>query len=131
MKYLSAVLLAVVVGAAASVTPILSTSAYAHDEIEVLMKKMRTAIREAMKAEDLTSFKQQFEAFKQSALNAAKQTHHGSPDEQKTFQDGMKELQAGFAKVDAAIAAGNLEQAKAAFEELNQIKKQYHKKLDV
>lgn len=131
MKYLSALLLAVVVGAAASVTPILSTVAYAHDEIEVPMKKMRTAIREAMKAEDIGSFKQQFEAFKQSALNAAKQIHHGSADEQKTFQDGMKELQAGFAKVDAAIAAGNLEQAKAAFDELNQIKKQYHKKLDV
>jgi soluble cytochrome b562 len=131
MKLLSALMLSLVVGATASVMPVLSTTAYAHDEIEVPMKKMRTAIREAMKAEDIASFKQQFEAFKQSALNASKQSYHGSANEQKTFQDGMKELQAGFAKVDAAIAAGNLEQAKAAFDELNQIKKQYHKKLDV
>jgi soluble cytochrome b562 len=102
-----------------------SKSSELHDAMES-MKEPYKAMRET---DDINQVKTELATFVQG-LNIAK-TQQIKPEDQGTFDEGMKKLVELTGQVEAAVAAGNLDQAKALLEQMGDVRKEYHDKLGV
>lgn len=99
--------------------------------IEAPMKRMQTTYKAAMESPNMAEFKSNVAEFQTAQQNVSKLTFDGSKPDQEIYRAGMLELEEGLAAVNQAIAANDLEKAKAALAKLNDSKKKYHKALGV
>ena len=108
---------------------ILALTACESSELHKSMEGMGDSYKSIRESEDLTVIKNEFSKFK-AALETAN-AQKIAPDNQATFDEGMKELADIVNQLDAALATNDLQNAKTLFEQLGKIRKKYHKKLDV
>ena len=80
-------------------------------------------------ASDINQVKTELAAFMQG-LEIAKMQQVKAED-QATFDEGMKKLVELTGQAEAAVNAGNLEQAKSALKQMGDVRKEYHDKLGV
>lgn len=102
-----------------------SKSSELHDTMED-MKEPYKAMREA---NDINQVKTELAVFVQG-LNIAK-VQQVKPEDQATFDEGMKKLVELTGQVEAAVAAGNLDEAKSLLQKMGDVRKEYHDKLGV
>ena len=102
-----------------------SKSSELHDAMEE-MKEPFKAMREAS---DINQVRSELSIFIQG-LNKAK-IQQVKPEDQRTFEEGIKKLVDLTAKVEAALAADNLEEAQSLLKEMGGVRKEYHDKLEV
>lgn len=102
-----------------------SKSSELHDAMEE-MKEPYKAMRET---DDLNTIETQLAAFVQ-ALAVAK-VQSVKPEDQPIFEEGIKKLVELTEQAQAAVAAGNVEQAKSLLKKMGDVRKEYHDKLGV
>lgn len=102
-----------------------SESSELHDAMEE-MKEPYKAMREK---EDLKTIEAELVAFIQ-ALNVAK-IQKIKPEDQPVFEEGIKKLVELTGQAEAAVAAGDVEQAKSLLKQMGDVRKEYHDKLGV
>ena len=93
------------------------------------MEGMDGSFKSMRASEDLASITKDWASFKTELAIAREQKIF--PEFQATFDEGMEKLAALEINMDAAIAAGNLDEAKALMQRLSETRKEFHKKLEV
>ncbi|RVU35601.1 hypothetical protein EOE67_13480 [Rheinheimera riviphila] len=97
----------------------------ASTDVEATMKAMAFAYKKAMTAADVPQMQQQISELQQ--LVASVQLVQFSPEKQVKFQQGLTEVQLQLDLVQASLVANNHEQAKQQLQQVDILKKQYHK----
>lgn len=108
---------------------LLTTACTRHSELHDAMEDMGGAFKVMRESQDITQLKQKMVEFKAGLEISAAQPVR--PEDQAAFDEGIKKLEGLVAKVDAALAQGDLAAAKAAIDELGSVRKRYHEKLGV
>ena len=98
-------------------------------ELHEAMEDMGGSYKAMRKAETLEQMQAELDKFTAS-VDIAKQ-QQVNPDDQQTFDEGMKKLTDKIGKLSSAIEAGAMEDAKNALKDLRELKKELHEKLDV
>jgi len=98
-------------------------------ELHESMEEMGDSYKTMKKSEDLEAISKEYTSFKAAFDIAVVQQI--DPENQPTFEDGMKKAQVLVKDLEAAIAAKELEKAKALLKELGEQRKEYHEKLGV
>lgn len=96
-----------------------------HDSMEE-MKEPFKVMRESGDAEQI---KTELAAFTKSVSVAKMQKV--KPEDQSSFDEGMNKLTDLIAQVEAALTAGNLEEAKNQLNQMADLRKEYHDKFGV
>ena len=102
-----------------------SRSTPLHDSME----GMGGSFKAMRKSDDIEVLKAQWAVFK-TELNVAA-TQQVLPMYQTSFNEGMDKLKGLVVSVDAALAAGNLGEVKNLLQQLDETRKEFHKKLEV
>ncbi|MBU2277246.1 MAG: hypothetical protein KKB45_00470 [Gammaproteobacteria bacterium] len=97
----------------------------ASTDVEATMKSMSFAYKKAMAATDVAQMQQQITELQQ--LLASVQLVQFNEDRQQKFQQGFKEVQAQLALVQTSLAGADLQTAKQQLQQVDVLKKQYHK----
>lgn len=100
-----------------------------HDPLHEAMESMGDSFKAMRETSDLTEFQSQWQSFKEAVAIAEAETM--GPEEQADFEQGMDKLTQALPLVDAALAAGDLEAAKAVLKDMGAVRKEYHDKLKV
>lgn len=100
-----------------------------HSELHDSMEDMGGAYKAMRDSDDLAQIKKEWDTFKAS-LDVA-EAQMVKPEDQATFNEGIDELTAAVARVDAAIASGNMMKTKELLKGFGDIRKEYHDKLGV
>lgn len=96
-----------------------------HDAMED-MKEPFSTMRES---DELSVMQAQYQAFSDALRTAS--TQKVAPEDQTTFDEGMRELTSANDALAQAINAGDVAQAKTLLQEMGDLRKQYHEQLGV
>lgn len=108
---------------------LLTTACTRHSELHNAMEDMGGAFKAMRDAQDIAVIQQNMEALKAGLeISAAQPVRQ---EDQATFDEGIEKVQALVARLDAALAQGDLVAAKAAIDDLGSTRKRYHEKLGV
>lgn len=99
--------------------------------VESTMKDMQVNYKAAMSSTTMTEFAPIAAKLQAAAVAASKQKFDGSQPNQVIYGAGMMELSQEMAELNQAIAANDLEKAKAVLAKMIESKKKYHKTLGV
>lgn len=120
---------AIALGLGVAFVPIL---AHADSPVEPAMKHMQRAYNQALRSTDVPQFQSAMAALHQYADVAGSLQYGRTADARGSYQDGLRELQADLADVDAALARNDLIAAKEVLRtQVAVTKKMYHKSLRV
>ncbi|HAS6346515.1 cytochrome b562 [Vibrio sp. IRLE0018] len=113
-----------------SVLVLASFSGLASEETKVdlkaNMKEMKLEFRQAAEAQDIESMQA---AVKQLiTLVENSKTGEYAPEKNDLYQEGFNKLTIALDKVNGELAQGNLEAAKQALVEVDELRKEYHEK---
>lgn len=100
-----------------------------HNELHDAMEEMKGPYKAMSESDDAAAIKAELAKFVQS-VNVAK-IQKVKPEDQGTFDEGIKKLVDLTGQTDAALTAGNLEEAKALVKQMGDVRKEYHDKLGV
>lgn len=115
----------------------LSLPALAASALETTMKSMSRQYRQVLETNDPARMEQGLEAMHRYATQARGQVpdtlqeQPADSPERQAFVRGIDELLEGIERAQALLQSGQLEQARAAAEDLKPIRKQYHRRFDV
>lgn len=98
-------------------------------ELHGAMEDMGGAMKAMKKSEEAVRLKAELAAFS-AGLNIAKQ-QKVKPEDQTSFDEGMKKLVAKVGEATAALDAGNAELAKSVVKDMRELQETYHEKLGV
>lgn len=116
-------------GLSAALMPVL---AFADSPVEPAMKHMQRAYGQALRSVDVVQLQSALAVLHQYADAAGSLQYGRTADARGTYQDGIRELQADLADVDAALARNDLMGAKEILRtQIATTKKMYHKSLKV
>ncbi len=93
------------------------------------MEDMGGSLKATYQAESVDVMKAELDKF-MAALNSAKQ-QKVIPDQQADFEEGLQEVETLILQMKAALDSGNVEQAKAIFPQLKEVKEKYHEMFEV
>ncbi|AXF84399.1 hypothetical protein DTO96_100102 [Ephemeroptericola cinctiostellae] len=106
--------------------------AFADSAVEPAMKHMQHAYNQALRSMDVPQFQSALTVLHQYADVAGSLQYGRTADVRGTYQDGIRELQADLADVDAALVRNDLIAAKEILRtQVASTKKMYHKSLKV
>ena len=106
--------------------------AFADSAVEPAMKHMQHAYNQALRSMDVPQFQSALTILHQYADVAGSLQYGRARDARGTYQDGIRELQADLADVDAALARNGLIAAKEILRtQVGTTKKMHHKSLKV
>ncbi|MCG7496481.1 cytochrome b562 [Vibrio sp. Of7-15] len=101
-------------------------SVSASDNLNVTMKKMRVAFKQAAEAQSIEEMKTPL-AELDVLIQHSKQGQY--PEEKRElYMSGFNKLSAVVDIVESEVEQGNLEQAKEALREIDELRVEYHKK---
>lgn len=112
-----------------SIAGLLTACGPSNPVISAKMKQIKAAYQAAMATNDIHVLAEQA-AVLRSAFTASRAEEPTGRNVQK-YQAGMAEAEEILSSLDAAIAAGDVAQAKAALTRLNELRKKYHMALGV
>ncbi|MYM64434.1 cytochrome b562 [Pseudomaricurvus sp. HS19] len=98
-------------------------------ELHVAMEDMGGSLKAIYQTESLDEMKAQTDAFFVALEKAKSQVVN--PEDQATFEEGLKEVEELALQVKAALEAGDAAAAKALFPQLKDVKEEYHDKFGV
>ncbi|HAT41536.1 MAG TPA: hypothetical protein DCS87_07370 [Rheinheimera sp.] len=126
-------LMAVLLGSAvtvATVSPVQAQQAtaavQATDDLEASMKELSFQLKQAMQATEAT--KAAGHISKMQAELSAIQAYKFSSDKQTEFQEGLTKVANQLTTVQSLLADNKLAEAKTAMQQVDMLKKEYHKK---
>ncbi len=102
-----------------------TTAVAATTDVEATMKQMGLNFKQAMQATDVPTMQTKVQALLD--LTASVQAYQFTPEKQQVFQQGLDKVAAQLVLVQGALAGQNLDQAKQLLNEVDALKKQYHK----
>ncbi|WP_166434264.1 cytochrome b562 [Vibrio viridaestus] len=110
---------------------LLSTNAFAdshgHDDLEKLMKGFKTEFKAAADAKSVDEMKSAIMKFDHLVAEAKKGDYPAK--EAPTFEQGFDKLAAALDKVEMSLDKGDLKQAKEDMRSVDDVRKEFHKKL--
>lgn len=124
---------ALVLGSVVLAAPV--TSGYAQenvaavkatDDLEASMKELSHQMKQAMQATDVAAMTTHVTAMQQEL--AAIQAYKFSSDKQAVFQEGLTKVAQQLTSVQALLAAQKIDEAKTTLQQVDMLKKEYHKK---
>ncbi|SMF60878.1 soluble cytochrome b562 [Alteromonadaceae bacterium Bs31] len=98
-------------------------------DLHEAMESMGDSMKAMSKSEELEQLKKELGDFT-AALEVAVQQKVKEED-QLTFDEGLKKVQDGTAKIQQALEQGNADLAKKLLKELHELEEKYHEKLGV
>lgn len=98
----------------------------ATDDLEASMKELSFQMKQAMQASDVANATSHVSKM-QNEL-AAIQAYKFSNDKQAVFQEGLTKVANQLTTVQGLLAQNKLDEAKAALQQVDMLKKEYHKK---
>lgn len=126
-------LMAVLLGSAvtvATVSPVQAQQApaavQATDDLEASMKELSFQLKQAMQATEATKAAEHVS--KMQAELAAIQAFKFSSDKQAVFQEGLTKVATQLTSAQSLLADNKLAEAKTALQQVDMLKKEYHKK---
>ncbi len=99
------------------------------NELHDTMEGMKEPFKVMRESDDAAAVKAELTKFVQ-LVNVAK-IQKVKAEDQGTFDEGMKKLVELTSKAEAALNAGNLEEAKTLMSQMGDVRKEYHDKLGV
>lgn len=99
------------------------------NELHDTMEGMKEPFNVMRESDDAAAVKAELTKFVQ-LVNVAK-IQKVKAEDQGTFDEGMKKLVELTSKAEAALNAGNLEEAKTLISQMGDVRKEYHDKLGV
>lgn len=99
------------------------------NELHDAMEEMKGPFKVMNESADAAAVKAELAKFVQS-VNVAK-IQKVKPEDQGTFDEGMKKLLELTGQAEAALTAGNLDEAKTLVKQMGDVRKEYHDKLGV
>lgn len=115
----------------------MATPAMAEDAVKSDMKAMSKSYKAASKAEDAATLQQELTKLREYAVKAQGEVPEDFKSEpadgpnRKVYTEGMTKLVKQIDDALALLAAGKLDEAKAATAALKETRKEYHTKLKV
>lgn len=126
-------LMAVVLGCAvtvATVSPVqaqqTTAAVQATDDLEASMKELSFQLKQAMQATEASKAAEHVS--KMQAELAAIQAFKFSSDKQAVFQEGLTKVASQLTTAQTLLADNKLAEAKTALQQVDMLKKEYHKK---
>lgn len=98
-------------------------------ELHGAMENMGGAMKAMKQTEEAATLQSELVKFG-AGLDIAKQ-QKVKPEDQATFDEGMRKLTAKVTETTAALSSGNVVLAKSLLKELHEIEEKYHEKLGV
>jgi|GEM_PF-1524704 len=98
-------------------------------ELHGAMENMGGAMKTMKQTEEAAKLQSELVKFG-AGLNIAKQ-QKVKPEDQVTFDEGMRKLTAKVTETTTALSSGNVELTKSLLKELHKIEETYHEKLGV
>lgn len=99
------------------------------NDLHDAMEEMKEPFKTMRESSDASQVKAELAKFTQ-ALNLAK-IQKVKPEDQNSFDEGMKKLDELTREVESALAADNLEAAKNLLNQMGDVRKEYHEKFGV
>ncbi len=122
--FVSAAVMVAVVPAAWAQQP--AAAVKATDDLEASMKELSHQLKQAMQATDSSKAASHVSNMQQEL--AAIQAYKFSSDKQAVFQEGLTKVATQLTTAQALLAENKLADAKQALEQVDLLKKEYHKK---
>lgn len=122
--FVSAAVMVAVVPAAWAQQP--AAAVNATDDLEASMKELSHQLKQAMQATDSSKAASHVSNMQQEL--AAIQAYKFSSDKQAVFQEGLTKVATQLTTAQALLADNKLADAKIALEQVDLLKKEYHKK---
>lgn len=98
----------------------------ATDDLEASMKELSHQMKQAMQATDSSVATSHVSKMQQEL--AAIQAYKFSNDKQAVFQEGLTKVATQLTTAQALLAQNKLDEAKQALQQVDMLKKEYHKK---
>lgn len=98
----------------------------ATDDLEASMKELSHQMKQAMQATDVAAMTTHVTAMQQEL--AAIQAYKFSSDKQAVFQEGLTKVAQQLTSVQALLADQKIDEAKTTLQQVDMLKKEYHKK---
>lgn len=95
-------------------------------DLEPIMKGLRQAYSQAEKADSVEEMQTAVNRLGELVEQAKQGTY--SPERDPVYQEGYNKLTASFASINSALEKGDLALAKQQLEQVDSLKKEYHKK---
>ncbi len=95
-------------------------------DLEAIMKEMKLAYRQASKADTVEEMQKAVDRLDELVAKAKQGDY--SPERDVVYQEGYQKLSVAFAEIDGLLAKGELEQAQDELDNIDALKKEYHKK---
>jgi soluble cytochrome b562 len=95
-------------------------------DLEAIMKEMKLAYRQASKADTVEEMQKAVDRLDELVAKAKQGDY--SPERDVVYQEGYQKLTVAFAEIDGLLAKGELEQAQDELDNIDALKKEYHKK---
>ncbi len=122
--FVSAAVMVAVVPAAWAQEP--AAAVKATDDLEASMKELSHQLKQAMQATDSSKAASHVSNMQQEL--AAIQAYKFSSDKQAVFQEGLTKVATQLTTAQALLADNKLADAKQALQQVDLLKKEYHKK---
>ena len=108
---------------------LLAVAGCSESELHSSMEEMGGAYKAMKESQSAEAMKAQLDIFKAQLAIAQKQPVN--PEDQNTFDEGLKKVEEQVGQLELALETGSLEVANTILAQLREINKEYHDKMGV